>query len=271
VPAYRAKTPPALLRSRPDANQLDGLCGAASARAGYSGEQFGLGTTRRLATMSLIHPFRLADRSDHQTRNGSTFMGDDGYRTASRSGSQTAGPRSIARIGKAPLYWEQRDGQLACPCRWKGLHPVEPARSRCPYQLLRGRRVCALGGASGLPTEFEWGDSQHHDLPVTGNSLAHQGAAHAAGGDLERPAAADVSAMCGNGRRAPTCPIRGIPSTPRGALGEYNGKFHGEPASPCAAAPVPRHRANTRATYRNFFYPQQRWQFMGLRLASEIS
>jgi formylglycine-generating enzyme required for sulfatase activity len=55
---------------------------------------------------------------------------------------------------------------------------------------------------------------------------------------------------------------------PRGALGEYNGKFMANQYV-CRGGSFGTPESHVRPTYRNFFYPHQRWAFQGFRLARD--
>ncbi len=73
------------------------------------------------------------------------------------------------------------------------------------------------------------------------------------------------SASSGSGRAAPTRPIPAYAAV-EGALGEYNGKFMVNQLV-LRGSSLATPEGHSRVTYRNFFYPHHRWQFMGLRLA----
>ena len=177
----------------------------------------------------------------------------------------SAGFDAVTRGGwSAPLYWEQRDGAwwqltLAGPRR------VERAAPVCHVSYFEADAFARWAGAR-LPTEAEW-ERAAEGVPVAG-SFVESGHLHPA------PAAAPVgdapAQLYGEvwqWTASSYLPYPGFVTAP-GALGEYNGKFMvgqmvlrgGSCASP---------RSHLRATYRNFFPPDSRWQFSGIRLARD--
>ena len=193
------------------------------------------------------------------------FLDDGGYRRPELWLSE--GFDAVQAGGwSAPLYWERRDGG------WQrftlsGLRALDLDAPLCHVSLFEADAFARWSGCR-LPTEAEW-EVAAAPLPVAGNFVES--------GALEpRPLLRDdgraPQQMFGDvweWTQSAYSPYPGYRAA-EGALGEYNGKFMvnqivlrgGSCVSP---------RDHLRATYRNFFHPHERWQFMGLRLARDAS
>jgi ergothioneine biosynthesis protein EgtB len=163
---------------------------------------------------------------------------------------------------EAPLYWEKREG------RWwhftlSGFRPIAESEPVTHISYFEADAFANWSGAR-LPTEFEW-ERAAADLPIDGNFVEserfHPG-----------PASREEKLMQMFGdvwewTRSSYSPYPGYRAAP-GALGEYNGKFMCNQyvlrGGSCATS-----RTHIRATYRNFFQPEKRWQFTGIRLARD--
>jgi ergothioneine biosynthesis protein EgtB len=165
-----------------------------------------------------------------------------------------------ARRWEAPLYWEESGG------RWltytlAGMSPVEPTDPVSNISYYEADAFARWAGAR-LPTEAEW-EAAAAEVPI------------ADGSDEERvmPRRTNDDAIYQLDRNlwqwtaSPYTPYPGF-APAAGALGEYNGKFMCNQfvlrGGSCATPPT-----HLRRTYRNFFPPEARWLFTGLRLARD--
>jgi ergothioneine biosynthesis protein EgtB len=258
-PAYRAAEPLAAGGGAPDLTWIafDGgilPIGADPARDGFA---FDCETPRHDA---LIRPFRLASRP---VTNGEwmAFIADGGY--ADPLLWLSDGWATVQAEGWfAPLYWEDRDGEW-WTMTLKGPQPVDPDAPVTHVSLFEADAFARWSGKR-LPTEFEW-ETAARDIPVAGN-FADTGRlrpAPAQNGDGLRQVFGDVWEWTASAY----APYPGFQPTD-GAGGEYNGKFmSGQNVLRGGSCATP--QGHARATYRNFFYPHQRWQFTGLRLAED--
>jgi ergothioneine biosynthesis protein EgtB len=165
---------------------------------------------------------------------------------------------------RAPLYWEA-DGKDWSVMTLRGTNPLCLAEPVCHVSLYEADAFARWAGAR-LPTEQEW-EAAAGDSP-RGHFL-ESGRLHPAA----IPAADDCGPLFqlhGDVWQWTASPYVGYPGyrPAPGALGEYNGKFMCNQfvlrGASCATP-----RSHARRTYRNFFPPEARWQFSGIRLAKD--
>ena len=168
---------------------------------------------------------------------------------------------------EAPLYWEKRDGS-GWVFTLAGMRELDKDEPVCHVSYFEADAFARWAKAR-LPNEFEW-EVAAADLPYAGN-FAENKRFHPQplNQTATRQPLAQMFGDVWEWTSSSYSPYPGYAPTV-GALGEYNGKFMCNQyvlrGGSCATS-----RSHIRKTYRNFFPPNARWQFTGIRLARSFA
>jgi len=229
----------------------------------------------------LLQPFQLASRLVTNAEY-LDFMRDDGYRKPELWLSD--GWDVVCAQGwNSPLYWERHNDDAWLEFTFGGVREVDPSAPVCHVSFYEADAFARWGDAR-LPREEEWesaavqssskfGSSESGSSNSGSSALASSPCVNGAlledGGFHPQPArGTGLQQLFGDVWEWTSSPYIAYPgfAPAAGVVGEYNGKFMcnqfvlrgGSCATPAS---------HIRATYRNFFPPHARWQFMGIRLA----
>lgn len=224
---------------------------------GHPGDGFGYDNEKPRHPV-LLRPYRLADRF---VTNGEylAFIEAGGYQDPALWLAD--GWALLQQQGwQAPRYWEERDGERM-EFTLGGLRPWQAELPVCHLSYYEADAYARWTGRR-LPLEAEL-EYELANRPVEGN-FTDRGLLHPAPATSGGQWFGDLWAWTAS-------PYTGYPGFRplEGSMGEYNGKFMSNQVvlrgGACVTPP-----GHTRASYRNFFYPDERWAFTGLRLAEDI-
>ena len=265
-PVYRADA------ARPEGlppHELDYLeVEAEQGEIGFDGHGFSFdneGPRHAVALRPYLLGQRLVTAAEYRA-----FMDDGGYQRPELWLSD--GWAAVQAQGwRAPAYWDDQGDEGEGGAPWqvftlggrRPLHGPEPVTHVSYYEA----DAYARWAGARLPTESEW-EVVAARQPVKGNFVENQRFHPVA---IETGAASDGPAQLFGDvwewTASAYAPYPGF-RPPSGALGEYNGKFMCNQmvlrGGSCVSS-----NAHVRASYRNFFYPDARWQFSGIRLAQD--
>ncbi|HYO96786.1 MAG TPA: ergothioneine biosynthesis protein EgtB [Polyangiaceae bacterium] len=210
-----------------------------------------------------LEPFELASRLVTNAEM-LEFVRDGGYRNASLWLDDGWTWVQAGNI-EGPLYWQRDASGALAELTAHGQVPLDPNAPVCHVSGYEAAAYAEWAGAR-LPTEIEW-EHAARDANPSGAHWLEDGRLHPSSA-----AHAGVTQLFGDvweWTRSAYEPYPGF-VTPDGALGEYNGKFMCNQwvlrGGSCITP-----RGHVRSTYRNFFHPEKRWPFTGIRLARGLA
>ncbi len=203
---------------------------------------------------SLLHPHEIGQRlvSNGEYRE---FIRAGGYQTCElwlSDGWATVNERGWQR----PLYWDEG---LEQEFTLGGDAEIDDNAPVCHVSFYEADAFARWAGAR-LPTEFEWEVAAQRQQQE-GNFLES---------NIWHPAASNGEQFFGDvweWTSSSYSPYPGFRPLD-GSLGEYNGKFMCNQMTVRGGSCVTS-KLHIRASYRSFFYPDARWQFLGIRLAKD--